>query len=111
MNNYRPPSRDVHQYCEKRGFSQHVCEGGFDYLVHRWTKIVSAVESGYRLSFYEYLNDLDARKIIDELATHASEAEWRDVEAILPALDTRFLAATLPTGVCICGEHRAMQHG
>ena len=111
MTGYRPPSRDVRQQCEERGYSRHVREGGFDYLFHRWTKTVVAVERGYHLSFYEYLNDMDGRRITDELATYASEVEWKDVEAALPALDARFLAATLPTRICICGEQLAMERG
>ena len=111
MKLYRPPSRDVRQRCEERGFSRHACEGGFDYLLQRWTKIVASVESGYRLLFDEYLNDMDSRKIIDELATYASESEWDDVEAALPSLDNRFFAATRPTSACIWGEHVAIQRG
>jgi hypothetical protein len=100
----------VIRYCEQRGFSAGVREGGFDYLLDRWTKIVARVETGYRGLFHEYLNDADARKIIDELATYASEDEWGRVEAVLPSLDARFHAATRPVDPCIRGEHNAAKY-
>src|SRR5437763_4377769 len=111
MATYTRPSPDVGRYCEQRGFSSRVREGGFGYLLDRWTKIVGEIEAGYRGLFDEYLNDMDARKIIDELATYASDEEWSEVEALLPSLDDRFLAATRPVEHCIWGERNATKHG
>lgn len=71
-----------------------VREGGFGYLLDSWAKIVAEIETGYHGLFDEFLNDMDARKIIDELATHASDEKWEAVEAVLPSLDARFFAAT-----------------
>jgi hypothetical protein len=111
MATYQRPSPDVRRYCEERGFSSRVCEGGFDYLLDRWTRILTAVEEGYRFSFDEYLNDMDARRIIDELTTHAIDEEWAAVDAVLPALDDRLRAATRSVEVCIWGERNAAKHG
>ena len=111
MATYQRPSPDVSRHCEQRGFSSRVCEGGFGYLLDRWTKIVAEVETGYRRLFDEYLNDMDARKIIDELATYASDDEWAEVEALLPSLDDRFHAATRAVEACIRGERNAAKYG
>lgn len=111
MATYQRPSPDVSRYCEERGFSSRVREGGTWYLLDRWTKIVVEVEAGYRGLFDEYLNDMDARAIIDELATYASDDEWAEIEAMLPSLDDRFQAASRPVQVCIWGEHNAAKHG
>jgi hypothetical protein len=111
MSAYPRPSPDVSRYCEQRGFSFRVCECGFGYLLDRWVKIVAEVETGYRGLFDEYLNDMDARKIIDELATYASDDEWEAVDAALPSLDARFLAASRPVDVCIWGERNVAKHG
>jgi len=111
MATYERPSPDVSRYCEQRGFSSRVREGGFGYLLEGWKHTVVEVEDGYRSLFDEYLNDMDGRKIIDELATHASDEEWAEVEAMLPSLDARFHAATRPVEVCILGEHNAAKHG
>ena len=99
------------RYSEQRGFSSRVREGGFGYLLDGWTKIVAEVETGYRGLFDEYLNDMDVRRIIDGLATHASDDEWDRVEALLPSLDERVHAATRPVEACIWGERNAAKHG
>jgi hypothetical protein len=111
MATYQRPSPEVRRHCEDCGFSSRVCEGGFDYLLDRWTKIVAAVEEGHSLYFDEYLNDMDARKIIDELGTVASDGEWAAVEAVLPSLDARFLSATRPVDTCIWGERNVAKYG
>src|SRR4051794_25739360 len=111
MAAYQRPSSDVSRYCEQRGFSFHVRDGGFGYLLDCWTKVVGEVETGYRGVFDGFLNDVDTRKIIAELATYASDEEWAAVEAELAALDGRFIAATRPVERCIWGEHNAAKHG
>ena len=105
------PSGDVQRYCETRGFSRLVRDRGFPYLLERWATTVSAVETGYELLFDEYLNDVDARKIIDELAGDATDTEWSVVKAVLPALDSRFFSATRPVPSCIWGDQNAIKHG
>jgi hypothetical protein len=88
-----------------------VCEHGFPYLLESWAKTVSALEAGYDSLFDEYLNDVDSRKIIDELSIHASDAERAVVEASLPALDSRFVAATRPIAMCVWGDQNATKYG
>ena len=84
---------------------------GFPYLLERWAETVSAIETGYHLLFDEYLNDVDSRKIIDELSTHASCAEWAMMKVTLPGLDARFLAATQSVSSCIWSDHNAARYG
>lgn len=110
MATYQRPSHNVRRYCEDRGFSSRVREGGFDYLLDRWAKIVAEVEAGYRGLFDEYLNDMDVRRIVDELGTYASDDEWAAVDAALPSLDTRFLAATRLVDTCIWGERNRAKY-
>jgi hypothetical protein len=72
---------------------------------------VAHVVAGYRLSFEEFLNDMGARRIIDELGTYGSDDEWAAVEAVLPSLDARFLAATRPVETCVWGERNVAKYG
>jgi hypothetical protein len=111
MATHRPPSPDVRRYSEEQAFSRLVCEGGFDYLLNRWARTVTAVEGGYRSLYDEFLNDMDARRIIDALATYADDDEWAGVEAVLPSLDARFLAATRPVETCVWGERNVAKYG
>ena len=71
---------------------------------------VQEVVGGYTASFDEYLNDIDGRRIIDELLPLADATERAMVEASLPALDGSFIKATLPTSSCIWGEDVAQEH-
>jgi len=105
------PSAGVRAYCEARGFSSLVRERGFPYLLEGWADTVGAIEAGYAALFDEYLNDVDGRRIIDELATHATDAEWAAVESALPALDSRFVAATRPVPSCVWGDWNAAKYG
>jgi hypothetical protein len=104
------PSPAVRQYCEQRGFASFVREGGFDYLIRRWTRIVTHIEEGYHLTFDDYLNDMDSRKIINELLPLASDGESAKVGALVPLLDNRFLAATRPVDLCVWGHANAAKN-
>ena len=105
------PSSAVREYCERRGFSRFVCNGGIDYLLLRWSRIVAHVEEGYRGLIEEYVNDMDARRIISELLPIASDGERARVEAVIPALDERFLEVTVPVDSCIWGAKAAADYG
>jgi hypothetical protein len=71
---------------------------------------VGDVVEGYTALFDEYLNEMDGRRIIDELLPLADAAERVMVEASLPVLDNSFIEATLPTDSCIWGEDVAQRH-
>jgi hypothetical protein len=104
------PSPAIRQYCTEHGFSEMVREGGLDYLLEGWRMTVSEVVEGYTGLFDEYLNEMDGRKIIDELLPLADVKERETVEAFLPSLDDRFIQATLPTDSFIWGENVAQKH-
>jgi hypothetical protein len=80
------PSPAVRKFCEQRKFSRFVRDGGIDYLLRRWTRIVAHVEEGYHGIFEEYLNDMDARRIMSELLPIASDEERARAEAVVPEL-------------------------
>jgi hypothetical protein len=104
------PSPAIREYCTRHGFSERVRDGGLDYLLHGWQLTVSDVVEGYTGLFDEYLNDMDGRRIIDELLPLEDATELRKVEASLPALDDGFIKATLPTSSCIWSEDVAQKH-
>jgi hypothetical protein len=104
------PSPAIREYCTLHGFSKRVCDGGLEYLMHDWQRTVGDVVGGFTGLFDEYLNDMDGRRIIDELLPLADDTERRMVASSLPALDDGFLNATLPTSSCIWGEDVAEKH-
>jgi hypothetical protein len=101
----------VRQYCIEQGFSDRVCEGGFEYLLQGWENTVSEVDNGYRALFDEYLNDVDGRHIISRILPLADDKERAMVESKLSGIDIRFLDATAPTGKCIWGDEAAARDG
>ena len=78
--------------------------------MHGWQRTVGDVVEGFTGLFDEYLNDMDRRRIIDELLPLADDTERRMVAASLPALDDDFFKATLLTSSCIWGEDVAEKH-
>jgi hypothetical protein len=105
------PSPKVRHFCLEQGFSDRVCERGLEYLLQGWENTVADVESGYRLLFDEYLNDVDGRHIISRILPLADDIERALVESTLPQIDSRFLDATVPTHKCIWGDERAAGDG
>jgi hypothetical protein len=101
----------VRKFCEQRRFSRFARDGGIDYLLRRWTRIVAQVEEGYHGIFEEYLNDMDARRIISELLPIAGDEERARAEAVLPALDERFFKVTVPVDSCIWRAQAEANHG
>ena len=55
----------IRRFLRARGVADHVVAGGLDGLVADWEHTAERVESGYALGLDDYLNDLDARQIIE----------------------------------------------
>jgi len=72
---------------------------------------VAHVEEGYNGIFEEYLNDMDARRITNELLPIASDEERARAEAVVPGLDERFFKVTVPVDSCIWGGKIAANYG
>jgi hypothetical protein len=81
------------------------------YLLVVWEHVVGEVNDGYRALFDEYLDDMDGRRIIDELLILVDDAERAELEVSLAALDDRFFKATDPVDSCIWGEAAAAKQG
>lgn len=75
-----------------------VASGGaaasLDGLLTRWRTLVSEAERGYRLTAYDYANDLAARDRLEQLGGLLSPALRAKVMSAVAPLDERFLSAT-----------------
>jgi hypothetical protein len=111
LNKVIEPSPLVREYCERSGFSERVCLGGIDYLVESWRQTTDQIFKGYRGLFDEYLNDMDARRIINELMPITSESERTRIHDPLSVLDGYFREATQPCETCVWGDEWAAKHG
>ena len=69
----------VREFLKQRGAAEHVVEGGLAGLVQTWESVVESVKRGYNFGLDDYLNDMDARQLLDEaLAVAPSEQVYID---------------------------------
>jgi hypothetical protein len=101
----------INQYCEQMKFASFVIEGGLDYLIPRWEKTVRSIKSGYTLTVDEYLNDMDTRRIIDEVWPLASDEQVEQYRNRLQVVDQEYFTFTIPVQSCIWGSKNAAKYG
>ena len=101
----------IQEYCKQRKFASFVIENGLDYLIPRWEKIVLSIKTGYTLMRDEYLNDMDARRIIDEVWSLASDEQIEQYQDRLQAADKEYFDSTVPAEGHIWGIRNEMKQG
>lgn len=80
-----------------------VQQHGLNYLVPNWRRFADQYADTEEL-IYEWLNDLDTRKIIDEVLASLPDKERRSVEKELKPLDEIVLAKTFEVNECVWGK-------
>jgi hypothetical protein len=93
----------IRRFLRARGVADHVVAGGLDGLVADWEHTAERVEKGYALGLDDYLNDLDARQIIEVVLSAIPEPDG-PLLARLRAADERMRSATVPAGRCVWGD-------
>jgi hypothetical protein len=70
-------------------------------LLSEWDEFVNKVERGYRLTIYDYTNDLGTRNLLQYLSRTVSSELSHRIETALKNADDRFTLATVefPRGV------------
>jgi len=101
----------VRDYFSERGCGEHVIEGGLEGLVESWEKTVREVEEGYSLTLDDYLNDLDARQLIDDAMIVATDQQRARIDEQLSRADEKMRGLTEPTKACLWGEEVAEEEG
>ena len=84
-------------------------------LVERWLAIATEVEYGYQLTFDDYLNDLDVRRLISE-ALQQIDSEHSGfgpgpIALVLQQADELFLRSTIPTETNVWGAANELENG
>jgi hypothetical protein len=78
-------------------------------LLSRWSTFIEQIDRGYRLTGYDYVNDLATRDFLDEILSAAPKTlRERITNDELEALDARFRDASreLPTPLRIATPER-----
>ncbi len=63
-------------------------------LIGQWRRVVDRAEAGYQLSLDDYLNDVDARVMLDAALRASHGALSGELDEALRPLDERFMAST-----------------
>ena len=101
----------VREYCRKKGYADHVIQGGIGYLVESWEQIVQSIANGETQYKYDYLNDLDGRQILEEVLKVANSDQRKRFSTRIEVADQRFLSLTISTRECLWGSKNAIKHG
>lgn len=78
-------------------------QNGLNYLVPTWRRFADQCADTEEM-VYEWLNDLDARKIIDEILASLTATDRLAIEREMTQLDELVLAKTFEVNECIWGE-------
>ena len=104
-------SDEVRRLLIEKGCPIPVIERGMAGLVESWEQVVRSVENGYSLTLDDYLNDLDARQLLEEALTVASPAEHINFELRIQQADDLMKGLTRRASVCLWGDDLAEEEG
>ena len=105
------PTDPVRPFLEQRGCPPHVVAGGLDGLLHHWESVVEDVEEVYPLGLDDYLDDMDARQLLEEALAVAPPAARRAIAPRLKDADARMRELVVPVKRCLWGDARARENG
>lgn len=100
----------IRDYLAGRGSPDFVVAGGIEGLVAMWERTVGEIETGYGATLDEYLNDMDARQIIEDVLSRFPEPDGVLIDRLRDA-DERITVVTRPVPTCIWGVENAAAHG
>lgn len=78
-------------------------EHGLNYLMAKWQRFAHTYAEKESL-IYEWQNDLDTRRIIDEMVATLSNAKRNKIEAELKVIDAKVIKKTFEINECVWGS-------
>jgi hypothetical protein len=105
------PVDPVRVYLKTRGAAEHVVSGGLEGLVRDWEQFVESVADGYSLGAEDYLNDLDARQLVEEALAVAPPAQKKAVADDVRRADDLMRTLAHPVEKCLWGDDAARANG
>ncbi|MFN8587240.1 MAG: hypothetical protein U0704_05505 [Candidatus Eisenbacteria bacterium] len=105
-------AEDVRVFLQSRGLADETIEAGVEGLVARWEQAARDAElERYPFGIEDWLNELDGRQLLAELAASLKGAFTAAQEARVADADQRLEAATETTGECLWGARMAKRMG
>jgi hypothetical protein len=105
-----PPSDPSQAYLKSRGCPPHVVAAGLTGLLDYWRDTITALRAGYNLPFDDYLNDMDARQLIDDALPHTTPRGHKQAIVRLYDLDEQARPLLKPTDKCLRGPKAESDH-
>lgn len=103
--------REVADWLRARGCPDHVIEGGAEGLLEQWERLAAEVMRPYMGGLEDWLNDLDDRHMLFELAQELPEAISEAFDARLASADASLRKSTRVLPECVWGEDLAGENG
>ena len=100
----------VREYSRRQGYSELVIYGTFDYLLKCWEAVLERGVSGQWGMLEDYLNDMDGRRILEELIEVSGDSRIESVRDKMWQLDAKIRGFLQPTSVCIWGTENAAKN-
>lgn len=104
-------SDPIRNYLRKKGCSEHVVKTGLAGLIETWETIVTEISHGYDLTMEDYLNDMDTRQLIQEVAPLATTPAQKSLVKKLNRIDAIMRTLIEPTMTSLWGDAVAAEHG
>ena len=104
-------SDDVKRFLRTRGCPDDVVEGGIEGLVESWERTAEQVQRGYPLGLDDYLNDIDARQLIEDLVAAIPAAATELLLERIEAADMTMQDSVNPVDECLWGDAIAEREG
>lgn len=104
-------SDPVAKFLRARGCPPFVVDGGIERLLAKWESVAESLARTWSFGLEDWLNDLDGRRLLDDIATAEPSAIGGKIEERLRAADQLFLKRTRPVTQCLWGPKAAAQLG
>lgn len=102
----------VRTFMRERGLADEVVDEGVEGLLSRWEQAAREAElETYPFGIEDWLNDLDGRQVMHDLAAAVPDAFGDHTRARLDEADARVEAATEKSAACLWGPKLAKRMG
>jgi len=101
----------VRRLLRERGCPEEVIAGGVEGLIADWERAVADVERGYPLGLDDYLNDLDARQLLEDTLPMLAPPDLESLGPRVLAADEKMKRLVTLTDECLWGERVADAEG
>ncbi len=101
----------VREYLQETGCGDHLIRRGLAGLVENWEGIVETVKDGYLLGLDDYLNDLDARQLLEEALAVATDEQREEYDQRIRQADRAMKSLVTSTSRCLWSDEVAEEEG